>query len=35
VVEHCKIPALKNEAAEKLKLAEAEEKSTNKKSEKN
>ena len=35
VVEHCKIPELKNEAAEKLKLAESAEKSTTKKSEKN
>ena len=34
VVEHCNIPALKNEATQKLKLAELEEKTTNKKSEK-
>ena len=34
VIEHCSIVSLKNEATEKLKIAEAEEKSSNKKSEK-
>jgi len=34
VIEHCSIAFLKNEATEKLKMVEAEEKSSNKKSEK-